>query len=164
MRINTKLLLVIALLLLGRPGQLSAFEKVGTTSFQFLKVYPGARASAMSGAFSSIAVNSDAVFWNPAGITRVANFDASVNYIGWLVDTKHYALSAAYNLGDIGTIGVQGIMTDAGEIEETKVEMIGIGPLVNGMYNPGLTGAVFKPSSMVIGLTFARQLTDRFSV
>ena len=149
--------------MLGMNIQLSAFEKVGTTSFQFLKVYPSARASAMSGAFSSIAFNSEAVFWNPAGIAKVSGLDVSVNYISWFMDIKHYAFSAAYNMGEWGTIGFQGIMSDIGKIEETRVDQIGVGGLVNGMFNPGLTGKVFEPSSMVLGLSYAQQLTDRFS-
>ena len=90
-------------------------------------------------------------------------FDASVNYIGWLIDIKHYAISAAYNMGNLGSIGFQGISTDIGEIQETRVDQIGVGGLVDGMYNPGLTGVVFKPSSMVFGLSYAKQLTDKFS-
>ena len=163
MKINNKKFYITIALMLGMSIQLFAFEKVGTTSFQFLKVYPGARASALSGAFCSIASTSDAVFWNPAGITKVNGFDASVNYIGWFMDVKHYAFSAAYNMGDLGTLGFQAIMTDIGEIEETRVDMIGVGGLVDGMYNPGLTGKVFKPSSMALGLSYAQRLTDRFS-
>jgi len=141
----------------------NAFEKVGTTSFQFLKVYPGARASAMSGAFCTVADNSEAVFWNPAALTRVQGFDASVNYIGWLLDIKHYALSAAYNMGDWGTIGLSGIITDVGNIEETVVSNIGNRGLVDGVYDPGLTGRVFRPSSSVLGISYAEKLTSRFS-
>ncbi len=163
MRVDSKKFLIIAILLLCSSVKLSAFEKVGTTSFQFLKVYPSARASAMSGAYCTIANNSEAVFWNPAGIVKVNEFEASFNYIGWILDIKHYAFSAAYNMGNLGTFGVQGIMSDVGEIEETKVDYIGVGGLVNGMFNPGLTGKVYKPSSMVLGLTYAKELTDRFS-
>lgn len=163
MKISNKKLFLIILLLLGMNIQLSAFEKVGTTSFQFLKVYPGARASALSGAFSTLANNSEAVFWNPAGLTRVKDLDVSTNYIGWLLDIKHYAISGAYNMGEYGVLGVQAIKTDVGEIEETTVENIGVGGVVNGMWNPGLTGVVFSPSSSVIGLSYANQLTDRFS-
>ena len=143
--------------------QLSAFEKVGTTSFQFLKVYPGARASAMSGAYCSIANNSEAVFWNPAGLASINGFNASADYVNWFMDIKHYSFSAAYNLGDFGTVGLFGMSADVGEIEETRVDMIGIGGLRDGMFNPGITGRVFSPSSIVLGLSYATRLTDRFS-
>ena len=163
MKINIKKFFVIILLMLGMSMQLSAFEKVGTTSFQFLKVYPGARANAMSGAFCSIANYSESLFWNPAGIAQINGFDASFNYIGWFMGIKHYAFSAAYNIEGFGSIGMFGMMSDIGEIAETRVDMIGVGGLVNGMYNPGLTGNYFSPNSMVLGLTYATTLTDRFS-
>ncbi|MEI6053715.1 MAG: hypothetical protein WCQ44_13500, partial [Opitutaceae bacterium] len=41
-------------------------QKVGTTSLQFLKVMPTARATAMGDAFGSLASGADASFWNPA--------------------------------------------------------------------------------------------------
>jgi len=163
MKINNKKFLIIILLMLGLNLQLSAFEKVGTTSFQFLKVYPGARAAALSGAFCSIANNSEAAFWNPAGLASVNGFDMSFNYVGWFMDIKHYAFSAAYNLGNLGTIGLSGMVSDVGDIQETRVDMIGAGGLVDGMYNPGLTGRSFKPTSLVVGLSYATRLTDRFS-
>lgn len=163
MKISNKKIFLIILLLLGVNVRLSAFEKVGTTSFQFLKVYPGARASSMSGAFSTLGNNSEAVFWNPAGLTKVKDYDVSINYIGWLMDIKHYAISAAYNTVDYGSFGFQAIKTDVGEIQETRADFNNVGPLVDGMKNPGLTGAVFSPNSMVLGISYANQLTDRFS-
>ena len=162
MKIDNKIIVII-LMMLTLCMNLYAFEKVGTTSFQFLEVYPGARASAMSDAFCTIVSNSESVFWNPAGLARVKNFDVTTNYVGWLMDIKHYALSAAYNLGDAGVIGFQGIITDVGAIEETRTEDMGPTNPVDGMYNPGLTGRVFNPNSMVIGLSYALQLTDKFS-
>lgn len=162
MNMNNKKFLII-MLSLCVSIQLSAFEKVGTTSFQFLKVYPGARASAMSGAYSSIANNSDAMFWNPAGITSVKGFNATADFVNWFLDIKHYSFSAAYSLGDWGTVGLFGMATDVGDIEETRVDMIGVGGFVDGMFNPGITGRVFSPSAIVVGMSYATRLTDRFS-
>lgn len=163
MKMNNKKFLLIVVLFLLVAKQFFAFEKVGTTSFQFLKVYPGARASAMSGAFCSVASNAEAIFWNPAGITNIKGFNTSIDYTSWFMDIKHYSFAAVYNFGEIGTLGLSGIVSDMGEIEETRVDMIGVGGLFEGMFNPGITGRVFKPSSMAIGLTYATRLTDRFS-
>lgn len=43
----------------------------GTTSAAFLKIGAGARASSMAGAFSSVADDATAVYWNPAGLMFV---------------------------------------------------------------------------------------------
>ncbi|OGV09203.1 MAG: hypothetical protein A2499_11135 [Stygiobacter sp. RIFOXYC12_FULL_38_8] len=160
MKLIRKEFLVIALVIFAVAIKISAFEKVGTTSFQFLKVIPGARANALSGAFSTLANNSESVFWNPAGLARVANYDFSFGYVDWFMDVKHFSFSAAYNMGDIGTIGFLGVLSDVGEIEVTSVDRLGF---VNGVYNPGLTGEIINPSSLVLGVSYAKNVTDKFA-
>lgn len=160
MKIIRNKFLITALIFLGFSAQVFPFEKVGTTSFQFLKVWPGARASALSGAFSTLANNSEAVFWNPAGLASVTNFDASFGYIDWFMDVKHYSFAAAYSLGDMGTLGFQAVLADVGDIEVTRVDQLGF---VNGVYNPGLTGEIIRPNSMVIGFSYAKKVTDKFA-
>lgn len=139
---------------------ISAFEKVGTTSFQFLKVIPTARAAGLAGAYSTISLGSDAMFWNPAGLTTVKNLDFQIGYLDWFMDVAHFSFSAAYTMEGIGTIGIVGMMANVGEIQETKVSSLGY---INGVYNPGLTGNVFSPTSLVLGVSFARDLNDRFT-
>jgi hypothetical protein len=46
-------------------------QKVGSTSMQFLKVMPSARATALGEAYSVWATGAEAVFWNPAGLARL---------------------------------------------------------------------------------------------
>ena len=136
-----------------------AFEKVGTTSFQFLKVMTSARYTAMGEAASSIALNSQAVFYNPAGISYVKNIDVSADYLDWFLDISHVSFAAAYTVPGIGTFGFQGLMTDVGEIKVTSVDALGF---VGDKYL-GYTGEVITPGAQVFGVTFARQLTEKFS-
>jgi hypothetical protein len=159
MKINLRNFIIPALIILLNFN-LFAFEKVGTTSFQFLKIMMSARASGLGGAFSSVGNNSEALYWNPAGISRVNSFDASASYVNWFLDAAHYSFAAAYNFEDIGTFGLHAIYTDVGEIEVTKVSALGF---VGDVYNPGLTGEVFSPKSFVVGLSYAKDLTDKFS-
>lgn len=140
--------------------QLFAFEKVGTTSFQFLKVLPGARANALSGAFTTLVNNSESIFWNPAGLAQIENYDFSFQFIDWFMDVKHFSFSGAYNFGNFGTIGVMGIFSDVGEIEVTRVDRLGF---IGNVYNPGLTGEVINPSSLVLGISYSKYLTDKFA-
>ena len=86
---------------------------------------------------------------------------SSLSHTRWFFETNINAFAAAMRLGDLGTIGVHGMMVDMGEIEETTVAALGYN--ADGSYNPGLTGQTISPSSMVLGLTFARQLTDKFA-
>ncbi len=153
-----RLMLVLSLLTLVGAGK--AFEKVGTTSFQFLKVMTDARSTGMAEAQSAVTNSSDAVFWNPAALTQVQNFDISLSYLDWLLDTSHSSVAAAYSLQNMGTIGFHAMATNVGDIDVTTVDALGF---VDGVYNPGLTGETISPSALSIGLSFARQLTDKLS-
>ncbi len=157
-------ILILASLLIAAVAPTSA-QKVGTTSLQFLKVMPNARATGMGEAFVTLANGSDAMFWNPAGLSLATTQEISTNMTIWLFDTKQSALSYAYPLGDVGTIGVQLQYVDFGEIEETRVDHLGrVWPGDGSVYyNPGLTGRTFSPKSYLVGITYARNLTSKFS-
>ena len=163
---NFKLTCLLLLLMLGINISLFAqgqgIDKVGTTSFQFLKVMPDARSTALGEAYTSVVNTSEAVFWNPAALTRVENIDVASSYTDWLLDISHLSIAAAYSIDNWGTIGFQAVLTDIGEIEETRVDHL-YRDENQGTYNPGLTGNTVRPGSMVFGLSFARRLTDKFS-
>lgn len=66
--------LVSVVVLMSAPmvwGAVKIHPDAGTTSAAFLKIGVGARASAMAGAFSSVADDATAVYWNPAGLMFV---------------------------------------------------------------------------------------------
>jgi hypothetical protein len=152
--------ILVLLLMFFCVGSGLAFEKVGTTSFQFLKVMTDARSTGMAEAQSAVTNSSEAVFWNPAALTQVQNFDISLSYLDWLLDTSHSSVTAAYAVQNIGTFGFHAMATNVGEIEVTTVDALGF---VDGVYNPGLTGETITPSALSVGLLFARQLTDKLS-
>ena len=45
-----------------------AVDKIGTTAAKFLHMNVGSRAVGMGGAFTSIANDASAMYWNPAGL------------------------------------------------------------------------------------------------
>lgn len=142
-------------------AQSTGIDKVGTTSFQFLKVMPDARSTGMGEAFITVVNSSDAVFWNPAALTRVENFDVSSSYVQYFFDVAQISLSAAYKFGNIGTFGFQAMINDIGDIPVTRVE--NLFREESGNYNPGLTGETISPGSQVFGISYSKELTDKFS-
>ena len=150
--------LALALAILAGPAQA---QKVGTTSFQFLKVMPTARATAMGDAYATLAEGAEALFWNPAGVAASGAHEISVTHIPYLVDTRVSSLGYAFRAGAYGHVGVQIQSVDYGDIAETRTENLGFNG--DGTYNPGLTGNTFGPSAFAVGVTYARDLTDRFS-
>ncbi len=159
MNIMKKLILVILICL---PVSLSAFEKTGTTSLQFLSVRPSARAAALSGAYTASVDNSDACFWNPAALTKISDQDASVSFIDYFLDVKMYAFSYGMTTTHYGSFGVFGLYSDIGEIEVTTAGARGF-VADKSSYNPGLTGEVIRPFQMVTGLSYGLELTKAFS-
>ncbi len=159
MNIKTRKLILAIIFIFACIENGFSFEKVGTTSFQFLKVMPSARGCALGEAFSAVANRSDAAFFNPAALTRVRKFDLSVDYLDYFLDISHFGFSAAYSIHNLGTFGFQGMITNMDEIKVTSVEAL---DFVDGVYL-GYTGETITPASQVFGVSFARELTDKFS-
>ena len=134
-------------------------QKVGSTSMQFLEVMPVARATALGDAYSVWATGADAVFWNPGGLALIQTEEISSTFIKWIFDTRQGALSYAAPVGDIGALGIQVQYVDFGIFEEA----VATRPYINREVEPGLTGNTFHPFSYLVGLSYARSLTDRFS-
>lgn len=135
-------------------------QKVGSTSMQFLKVMPSARATALGEAYSVWASGAEALFWNPAGLATMGHQEVSLTYIDWLFDTHQGAFAYALSLEEFGSVGIQVQYVDFGMFEETTNAR----PFISDPDNPGLTGRTFRPFSYLVGATYARSLTERFSV
>jgi hypothetical protein len=152
---------ILVILLICVPVSLSAFEKTGTTSLQFLSVRPSARAAALGGAYIASVDNSDACFWNPAALTKITDMDAAFSYIDYFLDVKMYAFSFGMTTTHYGSFGAFCLYSDVGEIEVTSTSARGSSDGKN--YNPGLTGETIRPFQMVAGLSYGLELTKAFS-
>ncbi len=135
-------------------------QKVGSTSMQFLKVMPSARATAMGDAFTVLASGAEALFWNPSGLALARGQELSLTYVDWIFDAQQGALSYALPLSEFGAVGVQLQYVDFGEFEETTTAA----PYIKDPNTPGMTGRTFRPFSFLVGLTYAKSLSDKFSV
>lgn len=153
-----------AFLVMISTGQVHA-QKVGTTSLQFLKVMPTARATAMGDAFVSLASGADASFWNPAGLARIETPEISSTLTSWIFDTKLIALAYDLPMGDWGNLGVQFQYIDYGTIQETRADLpeLVISGSSGKFFNSGLTGRSFTPYAYLIGFSYARAITENFS-
>jgi hypothetical protein len=130
----------------------SGVTKVGTTAASFLAIDVGPRATAMGSAYVSIANDVTAMYWNPAGIARMDNFDMLFTNTKWIGDVSFNYAGAVLPLGIFGTIGVNATLVTMDKIERTTVE------------SPDGTGEFVDAGSYAFGLTYARLLTDQFSI
>ena len=80
-------------------GQKKEFKRVGKSGFSFLKISPSARAAGMGDAFTAIANDVTAIFYNPAGLTQLTGTDFSFGYTNWLVGSKLFSGAIARPIG-----------------------------------------------------------------
>ena len=72
----SKIVICLILINLVLFAQQTNFEsnvsKRGTTAAPFMNISQGARATAMGSAFVAVADDPSAIFWNPAGLSRLS--------------------------------------------------------------------------------------------
>lgn len=125
---------------------------LGTSGAQFLQIPVGARAEAMGGAIVGLADDASAIFWNPAGIVKVNNVQAHFSYMNWFDLFDFNAASLVYNAGEMGTFGASMVLFTTDKMEITTEEQ------------PNGTGRYFDAGDIALGISYAKYLTDKFSV
>ncbi len=75
----------------------------GTSAENFLKLGVGARAIGMGEAFTAVAADANAVYWNPAGLANLDRRQINVMHNTWLVETyyDHISFASPFKKGAI---------------------------------------------------------------
>lgn len=134
-----------------------AFSKVATTGANFLKISVG-RASGMGDAFTALADDASATWFNPAGLAHIKR-QAQMNHANWFADLNHDFLTVVLPVTNFGTIGVWANALTMGEIEQTTVD----NPTTPVREDEG-TGLTIGANDLAFGLSYARIITDKLSV
>jgi hypothetical protein len=75
-----------------------ATSTAGTASSLLLRFEPSTRVSGLGGAFTGLADDENAMFYNPAGLAYMTQGIVSLNHTQWFEDIKIDNLLASYNL------------------------------------------------------------------
>jgi hypothetical protein len=145
------LLMSLALVIVFSALLLAGSEdRIGTAGAQELRIPIGSRGSAMGGALVANAKGTEALFWNPAGAAAEGGTEAMFSHLQYFADMKLEYVAVKTSIEGFGTIGV-------------SAKMLGIGDILKTTWNDqqGAAGEYFNPTYSVIGLTYARQFTDR---
>ncbi|MDD5764676.1 MAG: PorV/PorQ family protein [Candidatus Marinimicrobia bacterium] len=125
-------------------------NKVGTTSFQFLKIGVGARGNALGGANVSTANGPYSMYWNPAGICARDKMEVTFFNNKWIANINHSFLGATVPVTSNDYLGASLTFVNMGEMEETTIT------------DPQGTGKYFSAADYALTMTYGRRVTDRF--
>ncbi|MDP6169520.1 MAG: PorV/PorQ family protein [Candidatus Marinimicrobia bacterium] len=126
-------------------------DKTGTMAAKFLSTNIGSRAVGMGGAFTAVANDGSSMFWNPAGIGFNHLNKFYVNHSSWIADIAFDYFSVSLPIGKNRYLGINITSVTMGDMEVTR-------------YGNEDTGETFSASDHAFGLTYALNLTDRFSI
>lgn len=138
---------------MASAGILGGLTKTGTTAAQFLKIQIGARAIGMGGSYVALSEDVSAIYWNPAGLAKLeGNGAVSFVHTRWLADTRFNFAAAVIRAGYAGTFALSFTSLSMDDMK------------VRTEFEPEGIGEYFSAMDMALGLSYARTLTNRFSV
>lgn len=145
--------IVFIMLLFIATQAMAQTDRIGTAGANELLIPVGARGVAMGNSTVTNSVGADAIFWNPANVARSENgFDLLASNMTYIADINIVYGAIAVKAGDFGSLG----------FSIKSMTMDGI--LKTTVQNPDGTGQTFKPQHVIMGLTWAKLLTDRISI
>ncbi|MEE9432411.1 MAG: PorV/PorQ family protein [Melioribacteraceae bacterium] len=133
--------------------------KIAQTGFQFLTVGTDARAAALGEAFTTVEGSSNSLFYNPAGMASLKSFaDLSLNRMEWIGDINYLSGTVGFGIedGKYGIVGLSFSHIDYGEFLFTRVAGNEKGYVDIKEFS--------KPFSFSVGLGYAKELSNKFSV
>ncbi len=134
-------ILGITVLLNAGPGDAGA---------AFLRIPVDARIVALGEAGVSYIDNASALYYNPAGLVYVPKFNFLFMHNAWLLGMNHEYLACAFNLKNIGTLGIAFNYWGSGSIQGVTIR----GDTIPGYY--------FSASDWTINLGYAKKIRDLF--
>lgn len=125
------------------------YEGAGLSGMVFLKIGVGPRGSGLAGAYSAVADNSMAVFWNPAGLAGLKGTDMGFAHNQYVEGMRYDVASLAMGtrIGTFG-LGMGALYADDLELRE----------------KPGEPEGLFRYYDYVLSLSYARKMSSESDV
>jgi hypothetical protein len=149
-KVFSPLLILILLFFMVIP--VFSQDKVGTSAAPFLGINIGVAASAMGGAYVSMARDASALYWNPGAISQLGQSRLDFSHVEWFVNTNYNWGGVVIQMGGGNAFGVNIAVLDYGEEEVTTVQQ------------PEGNGERWSAQDLVAAISYARNFTDRFSL
>ncbi len=125
-------------------------ERLGTGGALELQLPVGARSIALGGANLGNVAGVEGLFYNPAGLAGMEGpTEVTFNYSRHIADMDVNYFAVGQRVGGFGHVGVSVKVLSVGDIPFTSETA------------PDGNGEMFSPTFSTLGLTYARQITDR---
>ena len=146
---------LMAVLILAVPSHGGDLKKVAQSGMKWLSIPLGARSASMGNAYTAVADDPGAVFWNPAGLAFTEGTHLYLNQTKWIADIKVNVGVVTYEAGTYGTFGLSMALVDWGAFHGTR--------RTNSAAGYEDTGE-FSPKNWALGLSYARKISDAFAI
>lgn len=133
------------------PTVLGGASRVGTAAAQFLQLGACAHAGGMGETYVAHVSHACAAFYNAGALALIDKQEAIFTHTNLPAGLAHFFGSYAQPLGSFGTVALSAIVLTTGDIPVTVAFQ-------------GPTGEMYSVSQMAIGLSYSRNLTNRFAV
>jgi hypothetical protein len=141
------------------------YERIGQSGWQFLKLPTNARHAGMGGIITAIGYgDAGNSLTNPASASEVRSVELMANYTQCFGDINYNAAAIVKNFGEWGNIGFHYIYLDYGEMVRNEYNEITVDGLGTGQTEILTDLGTFSAYDLALGLTYARQITDRLQV
>ncbi len=151
MRVRILCCTAVLLLAFAAGADAGNSDRIGTAGASELTIPNSARGLALGSGLVADPGGVEMLFYNPAAIAGVTGVEAYFSNLKWIGETKKNYVAVAAKTA-FGTIGVSADVLSIGDIEETTEE------------SPEGTGRVFSPNFSILGLSYARYMTDQVTL
>lgn len=127
----------------------------GSTAAGFLELVPNARAVGLAESFTALADDASALYWNPAGLSRVKRWSLHTMYHLYIEGVHSQYLSAATHIPSIGGIGLHLTSLDSGDIYKTTEDSSG---------NLAQANTIFWMSALSASIGWGGEITPELRV
>ncbi len=143
-----KYIFVIAILIVALASSVSAADmtQAGQASATFLKVAPDAHFVGMGDVGTAASEGVSALFYNPAGLVNVQDYEAMFTHSEWLADIKFEYVAVSFPVSDKAHMALSFTHFAYPEMEVTTIT------------EPDGTGAKFDAADTAVGVTYSRRL------
>ena len=147
-----KKILSLFLICIIYSGQVYSQTYAGSSAGQFLKIEVGAKSVGMGGAYVAVADDASAIYWNPAGISKLKNNSVVFSHTYWFAETNHNYAGLVLKISDEQAIALSYTSLTMPDMEVT-----------NEFYQDG-TGEYFSATDLALGISYSLNITSEFSM